>query len=69
MKYRVVVKQLRDGRHHVRCHAAPLGVAETFADTREASLENMRKEIRYQLEWCPCSGIAEDLVELDILHQ
>ena len=66
MKYRVVVKQLIDGRFYVRCNAAPFGVASVAADSREEALEKMRKELRYQLEWCPCSGIADDLVELDL---
>lgn len=64
--YRVQLKRLMDGQWYVRCNAAPNGVAEFVADSEEAALELMRQEIRYQLEWCPCSGVADDYVELEV---
>ena len=38
VNYRVLVKRLIDGQYHVGCNAAPHGVAEAFADTREAGV-------------------------------
>ncbi|RME55704.1 MAG: hypothetical protein D6795_02585 [Deltaproteobacteria bacterium] len=66
MKYRVTVKRLLDGRFYARCNTAPMGVCETTGGNREEALEKLRNEIRYQLEWCPCSGVAENFVELDV---
>ncbi len=66
MRYRVQLKQLHDGVFYARCHAAPYGLAETHGDTSDEALDKMRQKIRYRLEWCPCSGIAEDFVELDV---
>jgi predicted RNase H-like HicB family nuclease len=65
MRYQVTVKQLIDGDWYARCVAAPSGVAVAQAKSKEEALENLRAEIRYQLEWCPCSGVADDYVQLD----
>jgi hypothetical protein len=66
MRFRATVKPLLQGRYYARCSGAPQGVAEAYGDTREDALERLRKEIRFQLEYCPCSGVADDFVELEI---
>jgi hypothetical protein len=30
------------------------------------ALDRLREEIRYRLELCPCSGVEDDYVELEI---
>ncbi|MCA9520453.1 MAG: hypothetical protein KC609_05755 [Myxococcales bacterium] len=60
----MTVKQLLDGRYYARCNAAPQGIAQKHAETRDAALEGVRLEIQYQLEYCPCSSVAADYVEL-----
>lgn len=69
VNFRVIVKQLTGGGYYARCNAAPRGVAEAGADTREEALEKVRNEIRYQLEYCPCSAVADDYVELQVVEQ
>jgi hypothetical protein len=64
VRYAATVKQLIDGRFLARALATDVGVCEATADSRDAALEQLRKEIRYRLEWCPCSGVADDYVEL-----
>lgn len=66
MKYRVVLKQLLDGKFYARCHASPGGLCETIGNNREEVLQKMKDEIRYKIEWCACSGVSEDYVELDV---
>jgi predicted RNase H-like HicB family nuclease len=66
MRYKATVKQLIDGDWYARCVAAPNGLASGQADSRDVALEQLREEIRYQLEWCPCSGVANDYVQLDV---
>jgi hypothetical protein len=34
-------------------------------DEAEA-LERIRAEIRYRIEWCPCTGVDDDFVVLDV---
>jgi hypothetical protein len=29
-------------------------------------LAQIQSEIRYRLEWCPCTGVADDYVLLDV---
>ncbi|MEE8138873.1 MAG: hypothetical protein V3T81_08425 [Thermoanaerobaculia bacterium] len=66
MKYRVTLKRLTDRQYYARCVSAPSGLAEAYGDTPDEALGNLRKEIRFQLEYCPCSGVARDYVELDV---
>ncbi len=32
-----------------------------------AALDALRGEIRYRLELCPCTGVSDDYVELDVV--
>jgi hypothetical protein len=34
--------------------------------TEAEALEKIRAEIRYRIEWCPCTGVDEDYVQLEI---
>jgi hypothetical protein len=43
-----------------------LGAVEASDADREAALEKLRREIRYRFEYCPCSGVTDDFVELDV---
>ena len=36
------------------------------ATTEAQALEGLRAEIRYRLEYCPCSGVEDDHVQLDV---
>ncbi len=31
------------------------------------ALDALREEIRYRLELCPCTGVSNDFVELDVV--
>ncbi len=66
MIYRATVKHLTDGRFYARCVAAPAGLAEAHAESRDEALARLEREIRYQLELCPCSGVARDYVQLEV---
>ena len=35
--------------------------------TREAALERLRAEIRYRIEFCPCSGVDDAYVQVDVV--
>jgi hypothetical protein len=66
MKYRVTLKQSFGGGYYARCNAAPQGPADAQGASREETLEALRREIRFRLELCPCSGVSEDFVELEV---
>ncbi len=36
------------------------------ASTEAEALEKIRREIRYRIEWCPCTGVEDDYVQLQI---
>ena len=43
---------------------APVCLARGKSETDV--LERIRSEIRYRIEWCPCTGVGEDYVLLDV---
>lgn len=65
MRFRVTVKKLIDGKVHARSLGTVAGDVSVIGDSREEALERIRNEIRYRIELCPCSTVAEDYVELD----
>jgi hypothetical protein len=36
------------------------------ARSEAEALAKIRDEIRYRIEWCPCTGVEDDYVRLDI---
>jgi hypothetical protein len=61
--FRVRLQRQRDGGFVATCDAP---VCMSRAATEEAVLEKIRSEIRYRIEWCPCTGVDEDYVQLAI---
>ena len=43
---------------------APLCMVRAASESE--ALERIRPEIRYRLEWCPCSGLTDDYVRLEV---
>lgn len=64
MKFEVRVKQLGDGGWQVRYIGGQVESLSIRDPSRAQALERMKAEIRYHLEWCPCSGVSDDSVEL-----
>ncbi len=66
MKFPVTVKTLIDGRVQVRCLGTVAGEVTVVGENRDDALERAKNEIRYRIEWCPCSAVSDEFVELDI---
>ena len=63
MRFQVTVQSTDQGDYLAECdeiHAQGTGLSAT------AALDHLREEIRYRLEYCPCSGIEDDLIVLDV---
>jgi hypothetical protein len=66
VKFPCTLRRLADGRWLVR-HAGPaLGTVETTAADRAEALAKMRGELRYRVEQCPCGGVPDGYVELEV---
>jgi hypothetical protein len=37
------------------------------ARSRDEALQKIRKEIRYRIEHCPCTGVDDDFVEVVVI--
>jgi len=60
--FRVRVRKQSDGVV-VTCDS-PTCMAR--ASTEAEALDKIKKEIRYRIEWCPCTGVDEDYVQVQV---
>jgi hypothetical protein len=63
MVFRVSVEEAGDGEWVAHC-GEPSAYARGLSPAN--ALDKLRDEIRYRLEYCPCSGVDDDFVELEI---
>ena len=66
MKAACTLSRMRDGTWLVRHSSPTLGTMEVCGPSREAALAEMRNELQYRSEWCPCSGASADPVEIEV---
>ena len=64
MKAACTLSRMRDGSWIVRHSSSLLGTVEVRGSSREEALTEMRDELQFRSEWCPCSGASTDRVEL-----
>ncbi len=65
MKFPCAIKRLGSG-WSLRCTRPGIGTVEVAATSRDEAMAKMRAEIRYRVESCPCGGVPDDYVELEI---
>jgi hypothetical protein len=66
MRFPCTITHRADGRWTAAATDETIGAVEVTADDREDALSKLRNEIRYRIEYCPCSGVGDDFVELDL---
>ena len=66
MKASCTLSRMRNGTWLVRHSSSILGTVEVSGFSREQALADMRNELQYRSEWCPCSGASADTVELQV---
>ncbi len=66
MKAACTLSRIPNGRWLFRHSSSILGTVEVSAFSREEALTDMRNELQYRSEWCPCSSASEDMVELQV---
>lgn len=66
MKAACTLTRMQNGNWLARHSSSILGTVEVSASSREEALTDMRNELQYRSEWCPCSGASADTVELQV---
>ena len=64
MRFEATVRASADGDYVANCEDPQCnshGLSPTNA------LDALRAEIRYRLELCPCTGVSDDFVELEVV--
>ena len=70
MKASCTLSRMRNGTWMRFSHASSLlGTVEVSGSSREEALTDMRNELQYRSEWCPCSGASADMVELQVSEE
>ena len=69
MKLTCTVSRLANGKWLARHTGSSTGQVEVTAPTREEALTKLRNELRYRWEYCPCTGVSEDFVELQVRQE
>jgi len=69
MIFSCTIKELIDKRWHAKSTSSAVGTVEVTATSRTEALEKLKAELHYRAEWCPCSSVAEDYVELQITEE
>ncbi len=63
MRFEVHVHHTNQGEFVAECDQVG---AQGRGLSRTAALDQLRDEIRYRVELCPCSGVEEHWIELDV---
>jgi hypothetical protein len=69
MKAACTLSRMWNGTWLVRHSSSILGSVEVSGSSREEALTDMRNELQYRSEWCPCSGASADTVELQVSEE
>lgn len=64
MKYKVRLKTVSSGRIIAYCDDPK---CSSGAPTRGEALDKVKAEIRYRLEYCPCSSLKDGEVEVEVV--
>jgi|SoiMethySBSTD1v2_1073268.scaffolds.fasta_scaffold103287_2 hypothetical protein len=62
-RFKVRVQPQSDGGFVAACDSP---TCMSRAATEAEALEKLRAEIRYRLEFCPCTGLSSEYVQLDV---
>ena len=63
------LSRLANGDSLARHTGPSVGQVEVTAPTREEALTKMCDELQYRIEWCPCTGVSDDFVELQVREE
>jgi hypothetical protein len=66
MKFHCTIKRLATGDWQVRYQGPRLGTVAVTAASQDEALAKMRAELRFRVESCPCGGVPDDYVELEV---
>jgi hypothetical protein len=61
--FHVRVQPQSDGQVLATCESP---VCMSRGRTEADALDKIKREIRYRIEWCPCTGVDDDYVQLDV---
>lgn len=64
MKFHAQVTATGQGDYVAGCEESPEVSARGLSPA--SALDRLRDELRYRLEYCPCSSVSDDFVEIEV---
>jgi len=64
VKFQATVEASGDGGYTASC-SDPQCTTQGLSPA--SALDALRQEIRYRIEYCPCTGVGDDFVELEVV--
>jgi hypothetical protein len=68
-QFTCTLSRMADGKWLARHMGTSVGPVEVRAPTRKEALTKMPNELRYRSEYCPCTGVTDDFVELQVREE
>ncbi|HLJ09933.1 MAG TPA: hypothetical protein VKU82_02030 [Planctomycetaceae bacterium] len=69
MNFPCTMTRQKDGGWTIRHAGTEVGPVEVTAPSRDQALDKMRKELRYRLELCPCTGEQYKDLQIDLTEE
>jgi hypothetical protein len=69
VRFPVTIKQLVDGNWIAKSSGTIAGMVERTGASKQEALDRIAAELRYRIEWCPCSGVTPEFVDLDVSEE
>jgi hypothetical protein len=69
VKLTCTLSHLANGKWLAKHTGSSVGQVEVMAASKEEALTKLRNRLQYRLEWCPCSGVSGDTVELQVREE
>ncbi|MGI6456091.1 MAG: hypothetical protein ACOX5R_10800 [bacterium] len=67
MRYQVRLRKQSPTEYVVQTIGEP--DCRASGTSREDALEEIKNEIRYRVEYCPCAWVPDDFVELEVIEE
>jgi len=66
MKAPCTIHRTADGGWLAHHESAQFGVVEVRGASSDDALKKIERELQYRMEWCPCTGVSGDTVEVEV---
>lgn len=64
MRFQTSVRRTGNGQYIAKTYSSLTGDVQVTADSSDEAVGKLRAEIRYRLEYCPCTSTEDDEIQI-----